>query len=101
VLPKYGNYIPLYEKLREDQLVSDDLDAVLSTFHPKRTIGQLLYTLNDTFFVDFGADKRDYSIITEQGVKVLPLFGPFNESRMRRRPYTGAYTSHHLLIVLD
>jgi hypothetical protein len=33
VLPKH--YIPLYEKLREDRLVPDDLDAVLSTFTQK------------------------------------------------------------------
>jgi hypothetical protein len=54
VLSKY--YKPLYEKLREDRLVPDDFDTILSTLtsgFPRYNRSQLLYTLNDTFIVGF------------------------------------------------
>ena len=47
-------YIPLYEKLREDGRVQDDLDAILSTF-PIKIIDrrdQLLYTHLSSTSVD-------------------------------------------------
>jgi hypothetical protein len=99
-------YIPLYEKLREERLVSDDLDAVLSTFpHKLPSYGrnQYLYTLNDTFIVDFSTQKLFFRVITEQGMEVLQFTGPFYEMRggSRLTPYTGAYTNHHLSILLD
>jgi hypothetical protein len=99
-------YQPVYGKLREEGLVPDDLDAVLSTLTPrisKRRRGQILYTLNDTFIVDFSCRVRDFCVITEQGVEMLPFTGPFNENRENnaRMPYTGAYTNHQLSILLD
>jgi hypothetical protein len=105
-----NHYIPLYKKLREDRLILDDLDAVLSTllqrspqyYHYRRT--QRLCTLNDAFIVDFGSNEVRLSAITEQRMEVLRLSGPFYEERNRIRrfmPYTGAYTNHHLSILLD
>jgi hypothetical protein len=99
-------YKPLYERLKEDRLVSDDLDPVLSTFTPKNiqhNRSQLLYTLNDPFIVDFRS-ARDFSVVTEQGMEVIQLFGLFFEDRHRissNRPYTGAYTNHLLSILFD
>jgi hypothetical protein len=55
-LPKYHS--PLYDKLREEQFVPDDLDAALSTLPSKNLSyrrSHFLYTLNDTFFVDFSS----------------------------------------------
>ena len=100
--------IPLYEKLREDQLVKDDLDAVLSTF-PRRYLTasgkshNQLYTLNDAFIVDFSSYSTYFFVITEQGMESLRLIGPFFEIREKSRviPYTGAYTNHYLSILLD
>ena len=98
-------YFPLYEKLREERLVPDDLDTVLSTLPLKelrhrRT--QLLYTLNDPFIVDFSHIVPAFFVITEQGVERLSLRGLFSEFRGMRevRPYTGAYTNHLLSILL-
>jgi hypothetical protein len=92
-------YIPLYEKLREERLVSDDLDSVLSTFPlklPSYGRNQYLYTLNDTFIVDFGTQHPCFRVITEQGMEVLDFIGLFYEDRggSRITPYTGAYTNH-------
>jgi hypothetical protein len=96
-LPRY--YKALYGKLREERLVSDDLDAVLSTFTPKLpkyNQSQLLYTFNDTFIVDFMSCGHLLTVITEQGMETLQFTGPTYESRGRRiiTPYTGAYTNH-------
>ena len=45
----------LYEKLRQDQLIPDDLDGALATI-PKNLIqysrNSVLYTLNDTFILN-------------------------------------------------
>jgi hypothetical protein len=94
-LPK--SYTYLYKKLREDRFVPDDLDAVLSTFPPiphRYRRHHLLYTLNDTFIIDFSIAKRYYfCVVTEQGVELLRLFRPFLEDHPEGRvPYTGAYT---------
>jgi hypothetical protein len=105
VLPKY--HLPLYEKLREDQLVPDDLDAALSTLtqrKPKYRQVQPLYTLNDAFIVNFSSILLSLAAITEQGIEKIRLSGPFFEERdgiQLIRPYTGAYTNHHLSILLD
>ena len=84
-------YLPLYEKLREELLVPDNLDAVLSTF-PKRFINyrrsQLLYTLNDTFIITF-SQSQSFMVITEQGMQTLRLDGLFSEKQERITPYTG------------
>jgi hypothetical protein len=90
VLSKF--FIPLYEKLREEQLVPDDLDAVLSTF-PHRIAqyrrSQYLYTLNDTFIVDFSSYKQNVTVITEQGMVTLRLNGLFSQAPSKLMPYTG------------
>ena len=97
VLPRY--YIPLYEKLREDGLVPDELDSVLSALPSKRFIysrSQILYTLNDTFIVDFSQHTQFFSVITEQGMETLGFHTTFFDSRalVRHTPYTGTYTNH-------
>ena len=97
-------YSPLYEKLREENFVSDDLDRVLSPFltvHPSNYHRPHLYTLNDPFIVDFNITRLSLFIITEQGMQILPFQGVFYESRndfIHRRPYTGAYISRHSYI---
>ena len=92
-------FLPLYEKLREDQLIPDDLDRVLTTLPTRKysyTRSHFLYTLNDTFIVDFSRRGYVFSVITEQGVQRMPFDGIFSSSRgvSRIRPYRGAY---HLL----
>ena len=96
VLPEL--YIPLYEKLREEQLVPDDLDRVLSAL-PKenfRYSWSHLYTLNDTFIVDFGSHRNGFTfhVTSELGVEKLPFRGMFFDGRAccNGSPYTGAYT---------
>ena len=91
-------YTTLYEKLREDGLVSDDMTAVLSTLPPRVCKGQHLYTLNDTFFLDFSRKKQALSVITEQGMGNMQLTGLFQESHLQKSFYTGAYTNNHLSI---
>lgn len=93
-------YTALYQKMREERLVPDDLDAVLSTFPTRRFIysrSQILYTLDDTFVIDFSG-AAFLSIITEQGVETMPFIRVFKDSRSTcgYNPYTGAYTNHHL-----
>ena len=100
----------LYNKLREDQLVPDDLDRVLTTLPSRsRTVkswnfrrSHFLYTLNDTFIVDFSRRLYDFTVITEQGIQKLLFNDIFYDARVSivKRPYTGAYTSHHLLKLL-
>jgi hypothetical protein len=85
-------YPPLYEKLREELLVPDDLDAVLSTFpprFPKYSQTQFLYTLNDTFIVNFSYHDQKFNIVTEQGMEILRLTGLFSETSAYLLPYTG------------
>ena len=87
-------YSSLYEKLRDEGLVPDDLDAVLSTFpsNPKyRHHNRPLHTLNDTFVVDFSRHLRTLSIVTEQGMEKLQSFLLFTESRSKHTPYTGEF----------
>jgi hypothetical protein len=106
VLSRY--YKPLYEKLREDRFVPDDLDAILSTFqvssgYPRFNRSQLLYTLNDTSIADFSCTDQFFYVITEQEVELLRFVTPFFERcrGLRTIPYTGAFTNHHLSILLD
>ena len=89
-------YNPLYEKLREELLVPDDLDAVLSTF-PRGSArvrhSQFLYTLNDAFIVNLTSYEKILIVVTEQGFKSLRLrvCSLFKETRDSARlvPYTG------------
>jgi hypothetical protein len=92
------HYPRLYEKLREEELVPGDLDAVLSTFtrvprsHP-------IYTLNDPFIIDFSSHSLYIPVVTEQATETLVLRELFEEMRPNSIfPFTGAYTNHHLLI---
>ena len=94
VLPRY--YIPLYEKLREDGLVPDDLDRVLSTvnaskYYPRS--GHCLYTLNDTFIVDFSRKWSSYLAITEKSIEKFIFWRIFADRRNKcsTSPYTGAH----------
>ena len=60
----------LYEKLREDGFVPDDLDRALSTLPstiPRYRRSNFLYTLNNTFIVDFSSFGSVFLVITEQG----------------------------------
>ena len=104
-LPKY--YLPLYEKLREDGLVPDELDRILSTLPSKFPSyyrnRQSLYTLNDTFTVNFSI-IGSFCFITEQGIEMQPFF--FRVFLDRRKmfnycpPYTGEHTNRHLSLTL-
>ena len=85
---------PSVWKLREDGLVPDDLDAVLSTFPPEVSRAQNFYSLNDTFIIDFSHIRLTFCIITEQVVGRLRFYGLVVEQRgtqTRRPAYTGAY----------
>ena len=93
-------FFPLYEKLREEDIIPDDLDKALSTL-PSRDIryqkSQVLYTFNDTFIVNFAMQTR-LLIITEQGVENIYLNKMFHDARksINALPYTGAHTSPSL-----
>ena len=66
-------YPLLYEKLREDQLVPDNLDTVLLALPSKNVShrqSRILYTINDTFTVNFSSTEL-YFFITCQGVEWL------------------------------
>jgi hypothetical protein len=102
VLPIF--YRSLYEKLREEQLVPDDLDRVLWTL-PRAKLNysrsQLLYKLNDTFIVDFSRGCTTYVfVITERGVEGLVNRKMNERNIFQKSPYSGAYTNHHLSILL-
>ena len=90
-------YFSLYEKLREEQLIPDDLNTALATLpSEKYSIYRNLffYSLNDTFIVDFSTGLLTLSVVTEQGLEKLKLYKLFADTRLQhrgRRPYTGAY----------
>ena len=95
--------LPVYAKLREDQLVPDDLDSILSAFPPKRlkySQSITLYTLNDTFIIDLSSHSLSFSVITEQGMETVNFWRQFVDQRDSRStpyigaPYTGAYANH-------
>jgi hypothetical protein len=68
-LYSFKYHLDLYGELREDGLVSDDLDTVLSTL-PSKTHSyrrsQVCYTLNDTFIIDFRSAKLVFFVIIKQ-----------------------------------
>ena len=87
----------LYENLREDGLIPDDLDTALAALPSESWHSRLFYTLNDTFLVDFSSTKMNFLVVTEQGVEretLFDIFPDFRRHMAKRRPYTGAYTSH-------
>jgi hypothetical protein len=94
VLPRY--YSVVYEKLREERLVPDDLHAALmnlSKTHSRYSRSQFLFTLHDTFIIDFFKITQVLRVVTEKGTETLPFMKSFSEkrepSRSRRRPYKG------------
>jgi hypothetical protein len=99
-------YFSLYEKLREDRLVLDDLDTALAALPSKiyrYNQSHILYTLNDTFIIDFSSSATTLLVITEQGgMQSLKFDRTFSDGRHKcgGRPYTGAYTNHHLFVLL-
>ena len=103
--PLFGlsnSYFPLYEKLREEQFVPDDLHTILSTLPSVKlrySRSRPFYTINDTFIIDFSHIKLDLFVITDQGVGNLQLSRLFYDGRSMFKaipgPYTGAYTNHH------
>ena len=72
-LYKISKYdVPLYEKLGEDGLVQTTwTDAVLSTLPRILRKCQELYTLNDTFVVDFSSQDLYITVITEEKIETL------------------------------
>jgi len=93
VLPNY--FFPLYEKLREERFVPDDLDRVLLTLPSaklKYRRSHILYTLNDTFIVDFNKNNLALFVITERGVESLSKTEMFFDQRIMFicLPYTGS-----------
>jgi hypothetical protein len=103
VLPRF---FPVYEKLREERFVPDDLDRALRILPSARlnySRSQILYTLNDTFIVDFSMFESSVFVITEKGVESVSTKNMFWDQRRGKiicPPYTGAYTNHHLSILL-
>jgi hypothetical protein len=95
-LSSYHRYLALYEKLKEDRFIPDDLDKILSTFPIKTKCSQFFYTFKDTFIVDFSAARFTLYVITEQGTESLTfrdVFTDFRKNLRGIRPYTGAYIS--------
>ena len=87
--------------MREDQLVPDDLDTALSNLRSEKLTyrrSHLVYSLNDTFIIDFSSIGMEFHVVTEQGLAILPFQKPFSDYRKMymSKPYTGAYTNHHL-----
>ena len=98
---------PLYEKLREEGFVPDDLDKVVSTlpsinFSYRRN--HPIYTLNDAFIVDFSGPETTFMAITEQGVERIRFIKIFSDYRHKcmGAPYTGTncYLGTPILIIL-
>ena len=104
-IPKIHSH--LYEKLREENLVSDDLDRVLSTslsINPNPAHrSHILYTLNDIFIVNFSITTTTLFVVTEKSVQKMELYRIFSDGRgipTGIRPYSGIYTNHLLSILL-
>ena len=101
VLPKY--HARVYEKLREEQLIPDDLHAALSaipkTFGPNCR-SRFLYTLHDTFIIDFSQNKQNLCVVTEKDMELLPCLVLFFDHRATyaQPPYQG--TVHKLSVLL-
>ena len=98
-------YFHLYQKLREELLVPDDLDTALSTLlskNPRYRRSRILYTLNDTFVADFNSSGMNFVVITEKGMAKLRTSWIFFDTRemWNCAPYTGAYTNHLLSTLL-
>jgi hypothetical protein len=101
-------YPPLYEKLREEGLVPDDLNRKLFRLSLKDTgycfNRRRLYTLNDTFIIDFSTMAKGsyFFVVTEKGIKKLRIHQLFVDSRKKckGKPFTGAHSNLHLSLLL-
>ena len=92
VLPQC--YTAIYKKLREEQLIPDDLHAALSAFPNKiarYSSSQHLFTLHDTFIIDFANYAMNLSVITEKGIKLVCFAGHWLDDRAKNgvKPYKG------------
>jgi hypothetical protein len=105
-LPKL--YSPLYEKLREEGFVPDDLDRALSTLPSALLCGlsQILFTLNDTFIVHFSIGLY-LNAVTEKGMARkmhFPYIFMDRRDTCKAVPYTGdiqtCIISNLILIIL-
>jgi hypothetical protein len=80
-------YPVIYEKLREEGLIPDDLHAVLSAF-PKKSSkysrSQHLFTLHDPFIIDLNSSTRVLYMITEKGRERFPFRSIFSDQRLVR-----------------
>ena len=94
-------YFPLYEKLREEQFIPDDLHSVLSTLSfgkPSYNIlHQRLHTLTDPFIVDLSHKWYYLFVVTEQGMEMIYIRTFFD---YRERCNAAFYTGAHLQIVI-
>lgn len=105
-LSKY--YFPLYEKLKEERFVQDDMESVLWNLplHDDVWGQQCLHALNDAFIIDFSKNVTKLFVITEQGVESLPMIKLFFDYRKMFKkdkvpPYTGAYKNSSSLASLN
>ena len=94
VLPKHA--APLYQKLRVDQLIPDDLHTAISNLPPiipSYRRSQMIYAFSDTFIVDFTKETLFFIVITEKGFELSTIQNPIVDFRRSSNgsPYTGAY----------
>jgi hypothetical protein len=97
-------YRLLYERLREDRLVPDDLDAALSTFPAKKARYRqvnILYTLNDPTVVHFNIRSVNFLVVTEQGVEEIRFILKNTRGHEVQKPYTGGYLSIFLISCIE
>jgi hypothetical protein len=95
VLPK--TYSVIYEKLREEGLIPDDLHVALAAFPkklPSYSKSQYLFTLDDTFIIDFAKSVPILSVVTEKGLGTVAFRRLFFDTRISHRlkppkPYKG------------
>ena len=85
--------------------VPDDLDTVLEAFPTRkirRGLSQVLYTLNDSFVVDFRSALKVFCVISdsEQAMYRPPFHNIFNDGRdSHHKPYKGAYNYYYTTLL--
>ena len=84
---------PLYDKLRQEGLVSSKLDKALKAL-PKLTFMysrcQIIHTLTDTFILDLSSDWHTLVAISEKGIAPIHILRQFRDFRLDVTPYKGA-----------
>lgn len=85
---------PLYDKLRQEGLVSPELDKALKAL-PKLSIMysrcQIVHSLSDTFKLDLSSDWHTLFAISEKGIAPIQILRQFRDLRLDTTPYKGAY----------